>query len=159
MSASASASAAAAQQEDDERTDARGQQAGGRGAFGDRGAGDAEEVDGFVPVVRRCGGRVLGGVLAPGRGCGAASRPARQSANWPMMRSPTSAITPRPNCAGRPVTARSVVTETTVAPSFSARVPVTVARAVPWPRTSLPRAASTTRCAVPSRSSKTAVPR
>src|SRR3954452_24774611 len=39
-----------------------------------------------------------------------ASSSARQSANCPISFAPTSAITPRPNCAGRPVMLRSVST-------------------------------------------------
>src|SRR4051812_15863761 len=46
----------------------------------------------------------------------------RQSANWSRILEPTSWITPRPNCAGRPVILRSVLTTTLVpGPSSSRR--------------------------------------
>ena len=68
-----------------------------------------------------------------------------QAMNCPSSLSETSCMTPRPNCAGLPVTARSVTT--------SARAPlpsgvswiVTVAPAVPFPRLSLPFASITAR--------------
>ena len=44
---------------------------------------------------------------APGRGP-ASRRCSRQATNWPSSLSETSCITPRPNCAGLPVIARSV---------------------------------------------------
>jgi xanthine/CO dehydrogenase XdhC/CoxF family maturation factor len=92
-------------------------------------------------------------------GARSVSRCARHVANWLTSRSPTSASTPRPNCAGRPVTVRSVRTDTAVPPSRSLSAAVIVALAVPCPRVSRPLATSTIRCADPSCSSKTAVPR
>ena len=62
-------------------------------------------------------------------------------------------MTPRPNCAGLPVMARSVTTTTSVAPASpadSAIVMVTAAPAVPLPRLSLPLASTTIRCAASS---------
>ena len=46
----------------------------------------------------------------------APSRCSRQATNWPSSLSETSCITPRPNWAGLPVTARSVTTSTSVPP-------------------------------------------
>ena len=64
--------------------------------------------------------------------------------NWASSLSETSCITPRPNCAGLPVTSRSVVTSTWVAstPSGESWI-VAVAPAVPLPRLSLPSALMT----------------
>ncbi len=65
---------------------------------------------------------------------------ARLSANLSMSLPPTSAMTPRPNCAGRPVTLNDVSTVTSVASSRSRRRALTVAEAVPEPLASLPDA-------------------
>jgi hypothetical protein len=65
-------------------------------------------------------------------------------ANFSMIRPPTSAITPRPNCAGRPVTVMEVRTTTRVWPPSSCSEEVTLAAAVPLPRVSLPEASRTT---------------
>ena len=90
---------------------------------------------------------------------GAAILVARQLANWSMIRPPTSCSTPRPNCAGRPVTLRSVSTTTLVSlsPVGSSRA-CTVAPAVPLPRLSVPFASSTTRRAASSRWRKRPLP-
>ena len=70
-----------------------------------------------------------------------------------MILSATSEITPRPNCAGRPVIFMSVTIVTAVLSGPSAvMVPVTVASAVPLPRESRPLASMTTRWAASSRS-------
>ncbi len=62
-----------------------------------------------------------------------------------------SSMTPRPNCAGLPVIARSVLTSTLVeSEPSSANVAVTVAPAVPLPRLSLPLASITNVCAASS---------
>ena len=79
-------------------------------------------------------------------------------ANLPMIRPPTSAITPRPNCAGRPVTVMLVRTTTRVWPASSWSEEWTVAAAVPLPRVSLPDASSTTVLVSSSRSVNRAVP-
>ena len=61
-------------------------------------------------------------------------------------------MTPRPNCAGLPVIARSVCTSTRVEPEpSSAKVAVTVAPAVPLPCLSLPFASITNLRAASSR--------
>jgi hypothetical protein len=68
-------------------------------------------------------------------------------------------MTPRPNCAGLPVIARSVATSTRVVPSpASVRLAVTVAPAVPLPRLSLPFASTTKRPAASSCSTKVPEP-
>jgi hypothetical protein len=69
---------------------------------------------------------------------------ARLVANFSMTRPPTSAMTPRPNWAGRPVTVMLVRTRTRVCPASSVSEEVIVAAAVPLPRVSLPDASSTT---------------
>ena len=73
---------------------------------------------------------------------------------WSSL-SETSCMTPRPNCAGLPVTVRSVVTSARVAlsPSEVSRI-VTVAPAAPLPRLSLPLASITARRDWSSRSTK-----
>ena len=87
------------------------------------------------------------------------SSPARQSANRPSSLSPTSTMTPRPNCAGLPVIARSVVTLTLVEdPPSSCSCAVIVALAVPLPRASLALASITARRADSSFSLNRAVP-
>ena len=89
----------------------------------------------------------------------AASSVVRQSANRPSSLLPTSSITPRPNWAGFPVIARSVVTTTLVAvPPSSCICAVMVALAVPLPRASLACASITARRAVSSFSVNFAVP-
>ena len=80
------------------------------------------------------------------------------SANWPSSLLPTSVITPRPNCAGRPVMFRSVTTSTRVVSPSAASVAVMIAAAVPLPRWSLPRASMTARCAASSFSTNDALP-
>jgi hypothetical protein len=72
--------------------------------------------------------------------------------------SETSCITPRPNCAGLPVTDRSVVTSTRVPSPEGASWIVTVAPAVPLPRLSLPLASMTARYAWSSRSRNVPAP-
>ncbi len=70
-------------------------------------------------------------------------------------------MTPRPNCAGFPVIARSVTTSTSVepgSPAADAMVSVTLAPAVPLPRLSLPLASTTNRCWLSSFSTKVPVP-
>ena len=67
-------------------------------------------------------------------------------------------MTPRPNCAGLPVMARSVCTDTSVEPFASVIVTTTLAPAVPLPRLSLPLASTTNRCAASSFSTKVPVP-
>ncbi len=59
--------------------------------------------------------------------------------------SDTSCMTPRPNCAGLPVTARSVTTSARVPVPSGESSMVTVAPAVPLPRLSLPLASMTAR--------------
>ena len=54
-------------------------------------------------------------------------------------------MTPRPNCAGLPVIARSVSTFTSVESPLASIESVTVAPAVPLPRLSLPFASTTNR--------------
>jgi hypothetical protein len=67
-------------------------------------------------------------------------------------------MTPRPNCAGRPVMLRSVSTSTRVAdPSAASRAVITAA-AVPLPRWSLPLASMTALCADSSFSTNDALP-
>ncbi len=83
---------------------------------------------------------------------------ARFEANFPMIRPPTSAITPRPNCAGRPVTVMVVRTCTRVWPFSSCSEDRIVAEAVPLPRVSLPDASSTTVLVASSFSVKRALP-
>jgi hypothetical protein len=69
-----------------------------------------------------------------------------------MILSATSEMTPRPNCAGRPVIVMSVTMVTAVLSGPSATIePVTVALAVPLPRESRPLASMTTLCASASR--------
>ena len=87
------------------------------------------------------------------------SSAARFVANFPMIRPPTSAITPRPNWAGRPVTVMVVRTRTRVWPFSSCREERIVADAVPLPRVSLPDASSTTVFVVSSFSVKRACAR
>ena len=87
------------------------------------------------------------------RGSAAPSAPpppsssARQSANRPSSLLPTSAITPRPNCAGLPVIARSVVTVTSVddPPSSCSSGGDRRRWPCPMPRASLPLASITAR--------------
>ncbi len=67
-------------------------------------------------------------------------------------------MTPRPNCAGLPVTERSVTTSTSVAPDASAIETVTLAPAVPLPRLSFPLASTTNRWAASSFSTKVPEP-
>src|SRR5690606_4037838 len=69
-----------------------------------------------------------------------ASSTPRFFANSPSKRPPTSEISPRPNCAGRPVTFSSLTTSPRVPPSASVSVTVADPDAVPAPRTSLPAA-------------------
>ena len=83
---------------------------------------------------------------------------ARLLAKTPISLALTSAITPRPNWAGRPVTFSEVWTVTSVwspSPCSSER---TVAAAVPAPRVSLPDASKVTTPASRSRSVNRAVP-
>ncbi len=76
-----------------------------------------------------------------------------------MIRPPTSAMTPRPNWAGRPVTVIEVCTVTLVwPPPSSCNVERTVAEAVPLPRVSFPDPSSTTVRVFSSFSTKRAVP-
>ena len=67
-------------------------------------------------------------------------------------------MTPRPNCAGLPVIARSVCTSVGAAGRPRRMPSVTVAPAVPLPRLSLPLASTTNRCAVSSFSVKVPEP-
>ena len=76
----------------------------------------------------------------------------------PISLPPTSAITPRPNWAGRPVTFSEVCTTTLVWPFSPCSWDRTVADAVPAPLVSLPDASSTITPASVSRSPKRAVP-
>src|SRR5437763_1135553 len=82
----------------------------------------------------------------------------RHLANWSISFAATSAITPRPNCAGLPVTLRSVRTCTFVVEPSPTSCAVTVAPAVPLPRDSLPLASMTARCAASSLLAKRASP-
>src|SRR5699024_1844200 len=68
---------------------------------------------------------------------------ANESANESRILPPTSEIMPLPNCAGRPVTLRSVATAPLVPDSSAVNVTVTVADAVPAPLASLPDASIT----------------
>ncbi len=103
-----------------------------------------------------------GGFAAADAACSDVPSPdssaARFEANLPMIRPPTSAITPRPNWAGRPVTVMVVRTSTRVWPASSCSEERIVAEAVPLPRVSLPDASSTTVLVASSRSVKRAVP-
>ena len=68
-------------------------------------------------------------------------------------------MTPRPNCAGLPVTCISVSTVTLVWPlPASLMVSVALAEAVPLPRESRPWASTTTLWLVLSRSTKVPLP-
>ena len=87
-----------------------------------------------------------------------ASSAARLAANLSMIRPLTSAMTPRPNWAGRPVTLIVVCTTTLVWPPSSCSVERMVAEAVPAPRVSFPDASSVTVRACSSRSTNLAVP-
>ena len=80
-----------------------------------------------------------------GGSCGANCR-SRHSTNCWSSLSETSCMTPLPNCAGLPVTDRSVLTSTRVPSPSGASSIVTVAPAVPLPRLSLPFASMTARC-------------
>ena len=94
---------------------------------------------------RRCRRRAPDAtVLAPAL----PSSSARQAANSPISFPDTSCITPRPNCAAGPLTARSVSTRTRVPSSAGSSRVVIVAAAVPAPRASRPCARSTARPAV-----------
>ena len=86
---------------------------------------------------------------------------ARFAANWSTSLPPTSTITPRPNCAGRPVTFIVVcmVTRVPYPEASGSREARTVADAVPAPRVSLPEASTTTTRVSASRSVNVAVPR
>ena len=72
----------------------------------------------------------------------------RSATNWSSSLALTSASTPRPNWATRPVTVRSVTMATAVPSPSGVRVAVMVALALPWPRVSRPSARSTATCAV-----------
>ena len=78
--------------------------------------------------------------------------------NWPRSLSETSCITPRPNWAGFPVTARSVTISTFVPVPSGAMVKVALAPAVPLPRLSRPLASTTRRRATSSFSTKVPEP-
>src|SRR5690606_26340989 len=86
------------------------------------------------------------------------SLPSRHSTNWPSSFDDTSAITPRPNWATRPVTVRSVTTDTAVPSPSGWSWAVMVAAALPWPRVSRPSARSTIRRAASSFSTNRAAP-
>ena len=75
-----------------------------------------------------------------------------------MIFPPTSAIMPRPNWAGLPVTDRSVATMPVVWSASSVSVRVTVAFTVPLPRVSFAAALSTARRACSSCSVNVPVP-
>ena len=75
-----------------------------------------------------------------------------------MSLPPTSVITPRPNCAGLPVTFRLVCTVTCVLSPSPVNSDRTEADAVPAPRVSLPDASSVTTPAALSRSVNLAFP-
>ena len=70
----------------------------------------------------------------------------RSATNWSSSLALTSASTPRPNWATRPVTVRSVAMATAVPSPSGVRVAVMVALALPWPRVSRPSARSTATC-------------
>ena len=82
-----------------------------------------------------------------------------QSANWPISLLPTSTITPRPNCAGRPVI-DSVVTRSTAvrAADTGVAVAVTIMAAVDEDRAAFPVASIRARCATGSFSTIVALP-
>src|SRR5699024_7533871 len=82
-----------------------------------------------VPVVP-CG---CDGAAASSDVVDAPSSAANESANEFRILPPTSEIIPLPNCAGRPVTLRSVATAPLVPSPSDANVTVTVADAVPAP--------------------------
>jgi hypothetical protein len=88
----------------------------------------------------------------------AVSMSARLVAKMPISLALTSAITPRPNWAGRPVTFSEVCTVTSVWPSWPCSSERTVAAAVPEPRVSLPAASKVTTPASRFRSVNRAVP-
>ena len=81
-----------------------------------------------------------------------------QATNACNSLSDTSCMTPRPNCAGLPVTARSVTTSALVPSPSGDREMVTLAPAVPLPRLSLPLASMTARWAASSRSTNDPLP-
>ena len=82
-----------------------------------------------------------------------------QSANWPISLLPTSTITPRPNCAGRPVSDSVVTRSTAVRFGASAvAVAVTSMAAVEVEPPALPVASILARCATSSFSTIFAVP-
>ena len=82
---------------------------------------------------------------------GSAKRFSMHETNCCNSLSDTSCMTPRPNWAGLPVTARSVTTSIRVPVPDGASWSVTVAPAVPLPRLSLPFASMTARCVASSR--------
>src|SRR5699024_5676095 len=92
-----------------------------------------------VPVVP-CG---CDGAAASSDVVDAPSSAANESANEFRILPPTSEIIPLPNCAGRPVTLRSVATAPLVPSPSDSNVTVTVADAVPAPLASLPDASIT----------------
>src|SRR6266568_570321 len=94
----------------------------------------------------------------PAGGFSPPSWTARLVANCWMILPLTSAMTPRPNCAGRPVTLSVVYTTTWVWPLSFRSVERTLADAVPLPRVSLPDASRVMDRASSSRSTNRAVP-
>ncbi len=91
-------------------------------------------------------GAATAGAGSAGGSCGA-NCCSRHSTNCWSILSETSCMTPLPNCAGLPVTDRSVPTSTRVPSPSGASSIVTVAPAVPLPRWSLPFASRTARYA------------
>src|SRR5437764_2379742 len=94
----------------------------------------AAGMGGFTSEAPAAGAGAGAGAAAASPDWGAPSTLfSRQSTNWPSNLADTSAITPRPNWATLPVTARSVETVTLVPSPSGTRVAVTVALALPWP--------------------------
>ena len=111
-------------------------------------------------------GALVAGIAALATGASAAAPPAscwaRLTANLSISREPTSAMTPRPNCAGRPVTFSVVCIVTRVdsspEPFSGLSAARTVADAVPAPRISLPDASTRIDRSAASRSLNEAIP-
>ena len=92
---------------------------GGPGAVGRRRAGSGRRPARRPPAGCDVGRRrpAVGAAGSAAAGRRSPSRCSRQATNCPSSLSETSCMTPRPNCAGLPVTARSVTTSTSVPPT------------------------------------------
>ncbi len=123
------------------------------------GTGAALRVGGGVPSgVPRSSATEAKTGSSTGAGVPARISSDRHAANWSTSLPLTSASTPRPNCAGLPVTFRSVSTSTSVLSPLSMRRQVISALAVPVPRVSLPLPSMTATCVASSLDTKDALP-